>query len=368
MDASHRRLSLTALTVLAAVVVAGCTAPSASNQAPVASFELPKDVVEVNELLVLNGNLSFDQEGKLILFQWNFGDGSTELGAVVEHRYAASGPYTVTLTVSDEQGAQNAHAANLTVNAPPAAFLDIAPGPYFAKEAIGFSAALSRDADGRIDSYAWGFGDGASASGPTAAHAYADTGSFNVLLTVVDNHGAHANATASLFVDVHTYDVTFKEVTSQQQPVRNFTLANTTKTVTVEIFPENLTRVTLTLSWRDPLPLQGPPNDVIQMRVVSPDGPSQVMVGTFDNITLEFNLNAIPSPVQVRAATPGDVPGVLGGAYLGLKGIGVWVVEITPVTLGGGVVQDQGFVPEPFFFWTLTTSLTFYEATPTQIA
>lgn len=368
MDAAKRRVSLAALAILAAVVSAGCTGPSTSNQPPVASFDLPKEVVEVNELVLLNGSLSFDEEGKLILYQWNFGDGSTEVGAVVDHRYAASGPYTVTLTVSDEQGAQNAHAANLTVNAPPAAFLDMSPGPYFAKEEIAFSAALSRDSDGRIDSYAWAFGDGASASGATAAHAYGDSGSFTVLLTVVDNHGARADATAALFADLHTYDVTFREDTSQQQPVRNFTLANTTKTVTVEIFPENLTHVSLTLTWRDPLPVQGPPNDVIQMRVISPDGPSQVMVGSFDNITLEFNLNGIPSPVQVRAATPGDVPGVLGDAYVGLKGIGVWVVEITPLTLGGGVVQDQGFVPEPFFFWTLTTSVTVYEATPTQIA
>ena len=296
MDAPKRRLTLAALAILAAVVSAGCTGPSASNQPPVASFDLPKDVVEVNELLVLSGNLSFDEEGKLILYQWNFGDGSTEVGAVVAHRYGASGPYTITLTVSDEQGAQNAHAANLTVNAPPAAFLDVSPGPYFAKADIAFSAALSRDSDGKIDSYAWQFGDGASASGPTAAHAYADSGSFTVLLTVVDNHGARANATAALFADLHTYDVTFREDTSQQQPVRNFTLANTTKTVTVEIFPENLTRVSITLEWIDPMPLNGPPNDVMQLRIVSPDGPSQVIVGTGTLITLEFNLNAIPSP------------------------------------------------------------------------
>lgn len=368
MDASSRRLALGALAILAAVVSAGCTGPGSSNRPPVASFDMPKEIVDIDELVALNGNLSFDQEGKLILYQWNFGDGSTEVGALASHRYGASGPYTITLTVSDEQGAQNSHAAAITVNAPPAAFLDVAPGPYFAKQDIGFSGALSKDIDGRIDAYSWQFGDGASASGASVAHAYGDTGSFTVTLTVVDNHAARANATASLFVDIHTYDVTFAEDSSQQPPVRNFTLANTTKTVTLEVFPENLTRLSITLSWRDPLPVQGPPNDVIQMRVISPDGPSQVLIGNFDNITLEFNLNGIPSPVQVRAATPGDVPGVLGSAYLGLKGIGVWVVEITAITLGGGLVQDQGFVPEPLFFWTLTTSLTFYEAKPTQIA
>lgn len=368
MDAPQRRLTLAALAILGSVVAAGCTGPSSSNQPPVASFEVPKPVVEVNEPVALNGSLSLDAEGKLILYQWNFGDGSTEVGAVVAHAFSASGTYTITLTVSDDQGAQNAHAENITVNAPPTAFLDVAPGPYFAKEEVAFSAALSRDSDGRIDSYTWQFGDGASASGASVAHAFADTGSFEVVLTVADNHGARSNATASLFVDLHTYDVSFAEDTSEQPPVRNFTLANTTKTVTLEVFPENLTRLSVTLAWRDPLPVMGPPNDVIQMRIISPDGPSQVAVGSFDNITIEFNLNGIPSPVQVRAATPGDVPGVLGDAYIGLKGIGVWVVEITPLELGGGLVEGQGFVPEPFFFWTLTTSLTVYEAAPTQIA
>jgi len=150
-------------------------------------------------------------------------------------------------------------------------------------------------------------------------------------------------------------------------PRRNITVANQTKTVTIEIFLENLTQVEFTLDWRDVLPFMGPPNDVIEMSVTSPDGPSQRARGTFDNISITFNLNAIPSPVQVRAASAGDVPGVLGDAYVGRKGVGVWVVEITAVDLGGGLAQDGGFVPEPFFFWTLTTTLTLYEAVPTQI-
>lgn len=367
MNTPERRAALAALIVLAGLVSAGCTSVSGGNEPPVAVFEIAEPVVDVNELVVFDGERSRDKEGNLILYQWNFGDGGLDAGAVVSHRYAASGVFTVTLTVTDEQNQQNAHAANITVNAPPQAVLEAGPGPYFAKEEVAFSGASSSDADGRIQDYYWDFGDGASATTPAAAHAFADTGSYTVRLQVADNHGARANATFSLFVDLHTYDVTFSQDTSQQQPVRNFTVANMTKTVTVEIFLLNITRVEFSLTWRDPLPVQGPPNDVIQLKITSPDGPSQTMIGTFDNITLEFNVNGIPSPVQVRAATPGDVPAVLGDAYIGSKGVGVWVVEITAVDLGGGFVQDEGFVPEPFFIWTLTTSITSYEAEPQQI-
>jgi PKD repeat protein len=366
---TRRRLAFCALAVLAAVVTAGCTTPASNNEPPVAEFALAKPVVDVNEPVVFNGSASSDAEGKLITLQWNFGDGSPpEAGAVVVHRYGLPGQFNVTLTVTDEQGAQNARAQTLTVNAPPIAALDVPPGPYFAKEPITFSAAGSRDPDGRIDAYLWDLGDGSTATTPTVAHAFLDTGVYNVRLDVVDDHGTHANATASLFVDIHTFEVEFAEQTSQQPAVRNFTLANQTKTITLEIFEHNLTRVNLTLTWRDPLPVEGPPNDVIQIKVISPDGPSQTAVGDFDNVSLTFNLNPVPGAVQVRAATAADVPGVLGDAYVGLRGVGVWVVEITPLTLGGGLVQDQGFVPEPFFFWTLTTTLSAYAAVPQQIA
>ncbi|MCA9739434.1 MAG: PKD domain-containing protein [Gemmatimonadetes bacterium] len=53
-----------------------------------------------------------------------------------------------------------------------------------------FDGAASSDSDGTVASYAWTFGDGTSAAGATATHAYAAAGSFDVVLTVTDNGGA----------------------------------------------------------------------------------------------------------------------------------------------------------------------------------
>ena len=70
-----------------------------------------------------------------------------------------------------------------------------------ATEAMSFSAAGSGDADGTLESYAWDFGDGATATGATVSHAFARSGTYDVQLTVTDDRGA--TATALRTVTVH---------------------------------------------------------------------------------------------------------------------------------------------------------------------
>lgn len=54
-----------------------------------------------------------------------------------------------------------------------------------------YNASASDDSDGTITNYAWSFGDGQTATGPspTTNHAYASGGSRTVTLTVTDNDG-----------------------------------------------------------------------------------------------------------------------------------------------------------------------------------
>ena len=117
------------------------------------------------------------------------------LGAA--HTYAAPGTYTVTVTVTDKDGAGVSDALVATVTAvKPVAR---AGGPYSGTEgaAIAFDGSASSDPNGDALSYSWSFGDGATGTGATPSHAYEDNGTYTVTLTVSDAGGASSTATAT---------------------------------------------------------------------------------------------------------------------------------------------------------------------------
>jgi PKD domain/Divergent InlB B-repeat domain len=80
--------------------------------------------------------------------------------------------------------------------------LNTPPNAVFTLACMGlgcsFDASGSADADGAIASYAWSFGDGASASGKTVSHTYARAGSYTVSLTVTDNAAATDSASKAV--------------------------------------------------------------------------------------------------------------------------------------------------------------------------
>lgn len=140
---------------------------------------------------------SFDPDGTIQSYAWDFGDGTSGTGAAPTHTYASAGTFTVSLTVTDDSGATAVDNAQVTVtgggggNQAPTAE---ANGPYTGAvgAAVSFSSAGSTDPDGSIASYSWTFGDGASATGPSPAHTYAAAGTYTVTLTVTDDAGASA--------------------------------------------------------------------------------------------------------------------------------------------------------------------------------
>ena len=121
------------------------------------------------------------------------GTTSTQSAAITaSHTYAAGGTDTVRVTVTDKDGgaaSAQTPVAVAAVNHPPTA----APGgPYSSSEgaAVAFNGAGSSDPDGDALTYAWSFGDGATGTGATPSHTYADNGSYTVTLTVTDTKGA----------------------------------------------------------------------------------------------------------------------------------------------------------------------------------
>jgi PKD repeat protein len=71
------------------------------NEPPTASF-----TASCTDLAcTFDGAGSIDEDGSITGYSWQFGDGSTALGAQVRHRYPAAGTYNVTLAVTDDASA-----------------------------------------------------------------------------------------------------------------------------------------------------------------------------------------------------------------------------------------------------------------------
>src|SRR5439155_1431920 len=170
------------------------TSTLAGSLAPVANAG-PDQFTQTLSTLTFNGSGSFDPGGTIVSYAWRFGDGGTASGIAVTHGYATAGIYTATLTVTDSRGASASDTAVVRVaDRPPVANA----GPD--QSGILGSAVTLRgsgsDPDGTITSYRWDFGDGASASGATASHAYATAGTYTAKLTVTDDRGAQASDSA----------------------------------------------------------------------------------------------------------------------------------------------------------------------------
>ena len=90
-------------------------APFIPNKEPVAVAEAAYPDVSVGEALEFNGSGSSDEDGEIASYAWEFGDGNTGAGENVQHTYSDVGVYTVTLTVTDNQGATAGAATKVTV-------------------------------------------------------------------------------------------------------------------------------------------------------------------------------------------------------------------------------------------------------------
>jgi len=68
---------------------------------------------------------SYDPDGSIVKYIWDFGDGASGTGKIVAHTYSRAGTYTVRLTVQDDRGATDTATATVRVKAAPGP----TPGP-----------------------------------------------------------------------------------------------------------------------------------------------------------------------------------------------------------------------------------------------
>ena len=83
--------------------------------APVASFTYQPPAPYVGDAVIFNASTSYDSDGTVVSYFWDFGDGYNDTGMIVNHAYSVEGTFTITLTVTDNDGLTNATTADITV-------------------------------------------------------------------------------------------------------------------------------------------------------------------------------------------------------------------------------------------------------------
>jgi len=153
----------------------------------------------------VDGSGSFDSDGTIVLYEWDCdSDGTLDLvgaAATGACTYPGAGNYTVTLTVTDNQGLTATSSDSVSVqNSGPVAD---AGGPYNVGQGVIFAldASGSSDPDGTIVSYEWDCDNNGtyefSNPSPTATNcSIADEGTYQVNLRVTDNNGDQATDSA----------------------------------------------------------------------------------------------------------------------------------------------------------------------------
>ena len=160
--------------------------------APPVAVAGPDLLVEPGEPVRFDGGGSYDPDGQIAAWRWDFDDLDAPVtAAVAERTFDAPGIHSAQLTVTDASGAGNATASDrvsVRVNHAPAADAgqEIVTDDLY----VTLDGSGSSDGDGDHLIYTWDFGDGSPpAQGEVVTHDYPRSGIFPVKLTVDDGTG-----------------------------------------------------------------------------------------------------------------------------------------------------------------------------------
>jgi hypothetical protein len=120
---------------------------------------------DIGEPIQFDSSASFDPDGYIEIFEWDFGDGTTSTLQNPIHYYLSRGKYNVSLTVQDDDGLIDSDSTLVLINSPPLVDFAWEPNIIYVNYTIIFNASESYDPDGFIVNYTWDFDDGTIDSG-----------------------------------------------------------------------------------------------------------------------------------------------------------------------------------------------------------
>ena len=182
------------LTVTDDLGLTGTTTQTVTVDHPTAAFAVPPTPAP-GASANFDASGSQDLEGTIIDYSWDFGDGTQPVDAGTDatttHSFTARGPYTVTLTITNDSNQTDQITHTVTVDNPPTAAFSPSATLATPGSSLTFDGTASAPGDGStITDYSWNFGDGSQPddTGTTAtdSHLYPAPGG---LYGPIDRHG-----------------------------------------------------------------------------------------------------------------------------------------------------------------------------------
>lgn len=178
--------------------------------AELADFTASKTAACKNEAITLTATNS--NAANIMQYAWSVNGGAPQIGGrSIQMSFPNNGMYSITLTITDHNGCVDTKTVNnyITITGPVAAFNAVDSGGC-KNSTITFND-LSSPA-GSITQWKWDFGDNSTQTftAPPFTHVYADTGLFNVKLTVTDNIGCTDEITANAMIRITAPKAMFK--------------------------------------------------------------------------------------------------------------------------------------------------------------
>jgi PKD repeat protein len=183
-----------------------------TNDPPVANASQSEQTGFVNTLLIFNGSRSYDLDGYLTKWSWDFGDGTNGTGERTIHAYHSLGIYTVTLTVTDNDGATGTDTITVEVgsaNWPPTK--PVIKGTRIGTKNKAYLYTVSSiDADNDFLQYTLTWGDGTHNTSEfqpngtlcSFSHSWDAAGKYIITATATDNTTLSQQTTSEVFIDV----------------------------------------------------------------------------------------------------------------------------------------------------------------------
>ena len=158
------------------------------NKSPTAEFTFSPNNPSIQDEVYIT-DTSTDPDGSITSWSWDFGDGTTSTFQSPSHTFTKKGECQITLTVTDNDGAETSITHTIVViNLPPEASFECTPNPRTDID-VQFTDK-STDPENMLLSWFWDFGDGYTSELENPNHKFANEGDYNVILTATDDEGA----------------------------------------------------------------------------------------------------------------------------------------------------------------------------------